>query len=65
MSFAIKVDARLRALEEASKKHEEQLAALLFVLSGYQARIEALEAKRGPGRPPNAERNAPRSDRAL
>lgn len=50
MSFALKVDARLKALEA---KYEALLK-----------RIEALEAKRGPGRPPN-ERNPAGSNRAL
>lgn len=43
MSFAIKVDSRLKALE----------AKIVELLK----RIEALEAKRGPGRPRNEERD--------
>jgi hypothetical protein len=42
-----------------------RLAELEKLVKAQQQRIEALEAKRGPGRPPNAERNSPRSHRAL
>lgn len=56
----------LRALAESSADTVLRQAALIDrlvdrVLAAEQ-RITALEAKRGPGRPPNNERNAPSSN---
>lgn len=52
MSFAAKVQARLVALETENAKLQKHVLQLLNEVIELRRRMDVLDAKRGPGRPP-------------
>jgi hypothetical protein len=45
-------DARFKRLQLMIEKNQADIAHLLRIFADHHVRLQALEAKRGPGRPP-------------